>query len=141
MTMPQQLMMDAAKLRLRLQMNARLRLEVVAALSRVFREYRDPVTDDLLSTLVLAVPEELVGEAQIDQGVRSRLARASLAEAHNNVPLTPPPIPRPPIPRPPSPSPHVPISTPPPLADRPSPPPKAHGAVPRSRRPRRKALQ
>jgi hypothetical protein len=60
-------MTEAAKLRLRLQMNARLRLEVLAALSRVFREYRDPVSDELLSAVVLAVPEELLGEAAFEQ--------------------------------------------------------------------------
>ncbi len=70
METPQQ-MMEAAKLRLRLQMHPRLRLEVLAALSRVFREYRDPVTDDLLSQLILAVPDELVGEAHIDHGLHN----------------------------------------------------------------------
>jgi hypothetical protein len=68
-----QLMMEAAKLRLRMQMQPRLRLEVLAALSRVFREYSDPVTDELLSELVLAVPGELVGEARTDHGAHAPL--------------------------------------------------------------------
>ena len=76
-----QRLMEAAKLRLRLQMNARLRLEVLAAIARVFREYRDPLTDELLSTLVLAVPEELLGEAEL--GSRSKYRRLN--------PATPPP--------------------------------------------------
>jgi len=58
----QERMMEAAKLRLRFQMNNRLRLESLAALSRVFREHQEPVADDLLASLVFAVPEELLGE-------------------------------------------------------------------------------
>lgn len=57
-------MMKAARLRLRLQMNNRLRLESMAALSRVFREYQEPLDDELLAALVLAVPEELLGEME-----------------------------------------------------------------------------
>jgi hypothetical protein len=57
-------MMKAAKLRLRLQMNNRLRLESLAALSRVFREYQEYIDDELLASLVLAVPEELIGETE-----------------------------------------------------------------------------
>lgn len=86
MTNPQS-MMDAAKLRLRLQMNARLRLEVIAALSRVFREYHDPVSDELLAALILAVPEELVGEAQIDQGAHATDPNVVLAQHPHPVPV------------------------------------------------------
>jgi hypothetical protein len=56
-------MMEAGKLRLRLQMSPRLRLELLASMARVFREYGDPISDELLSTVILAVPEELLGEA------------------------------------------------------------------------------
>jgi hypothetical protein len=52
-------LMEAAKLRLRLQMNNRLRLELLAAISRLFREHEEPMPDDLLASIVLAVPEEL----------------------------------------------------------------------------------
>ena len=99
--MSSQRMMEAAKLRLRLQMNARLRLEMLAALARVFREYRDPITDDLLSTLILAVPEELLGEAPADPS-----NGAGKIWAQNNPvppdeePLTPIPPPFRPIPPP-----------------------------------------
>jgi hypothetical protein len=48
-------------LRLRLQMNNRLRLETLAALSKVFREYNEPLRDELLASVVLALPEELPG--------------------------------------------------------------------------------
>lgn len=50
---------EAARLRLRFQMNNRLRLESLAALSKVFRDYGEPVSDDLLASLTFAVPTEL----------------------------------------------------------------------------------
>lgn len=53
----QERMMEAAKLRLRFQMNSRLRLESLAAISRVLREHQEPVGDELLASLVLALPE------------------------------------------------------------------------------------
>ena len=53
-------------LRLRFQINNRLRLECLAALSRVFRENGESLSDELLSSLVLAVPDELPGERPPD---------------------------------------------------------------------------
>src|SRR6266508_1007816 len=50
---------EVATLRLKFQMNNRLRLESLAALSRVFREYDEVISDDLLASLVFAVPDEL----------------------------------------------------------------------------------
>jgi len=41
-------------------MNNRLRLECLAAISRVFREFREPLSDELLSSIIFALPEELV---------------------------------------------------------------------------------
>ena len=55
--------MEVAKLRLRFQMNGRLRLESLAALSKVFREYGEPIREELLGSIVFAVPEELLGPA------------------------------------------------------------------------------
>ena len=52
-----------ASLRLRLQMNRRLRLESLAALSKVFREFGEPLEDELLASFVFALPEELLGES------------------------------------------------------------------------------
>jgi hypothetical protein len=49
-------------LRLRFQINNRLRLECLAAVSRVFREHGESLSDELLSSLVFAVPDELPGE-------------------------------------------------------------------------------
>ncbi|HEU5236092.1 MAG TPA: hypothetical protein VFU37_03055 [Pyrinomonadaceae bacterium] len=47
-------------LRFRFQMNNRLRLECLAAISKVFRDFREPLSDELLSSIVFAIPEELV---------------------------------------------------------------------------------
>jgi len=57
-------MMEVAKLRLRFRMNNRLRLESLAMLSRLFREHNEPIADELLASIVFAVPEELMGEAE-----------------------------------------------------------------------------
>ncbi len=43
---------EAENLRFRFQMNNRLRLESLAAVSRVFREFGEPISDDLLSSLI-----------------------------------------------------------------------------------------
>src|SRR6476661_7982511 len=56
---PQQSFREISGLRLRLQMNNRLRLESLAALSKVFREYGEPISDQLLASVVLALPDEL----------------------------------------------------------------------------------
>src|ERR1043166_2940363 len=47
-------------LRFRFQMNNRLRLECLAAISKIFRDFREPLSDELLSSIVFAIPEELV---------------------------------------------------------------------------------
>ncbi|MEA2204724.1 MAG: hypothetical protein QOE77_1500 [Blastocatellia bacterium] len=51
---------EAQNLRFRFQMNRRLRLECLAAVSKVFREQGEPISDELLSTIVFALPQELV---------------------------------------------------------------------------------
>jgi len=50
----------AENLRFRFQMNNRLRLECLAAMSKVFREFGEPIGDELLSSVVFALPQELV---------------------------------------------------------------------------------
>jgi hypothetical protein len=55
-------MMEVAKLRLKLRTNARLKRELKAALSKVFREHEEPIGHGLLSSMVFAVPEELKKE-------------------------------------------------------------------------------
>ena len=61
----QELVMEAAKLRLRLRMNNRLKLESQALLSKLLREHEVPVADELLSCLIFAVPDELLIETQL----------------------------------------------------------------------------
>src|SRR5687767_15801637 len=62
----QESMREVSGLRLRFQMNNRLRLESLAALSKVFREYGEPISDQLLSSIVLALPDELHGNGAIN---------------------------------------------------------------------------
>jgi len=50
----------AENLRFRFQMNNRLRLECLAAISKIFRDFREPLSDELLSSIIFALPEELV---------------------------------------------------------------------------------
>jgi hypothetical protein len=52
---------EMESLRFRFRMNHRLRLESLSALSKVFREFGEPISDDLLSSLVFALPQELTG--------------------------------------------------------------------------------
>jgi hypothetical protein len=66
----QELIMEAAKLRLRLRMNNRLKLESQALLSRLFREHGVPVGDELLSCLIVAVPDELIVEAEASKPLK-----------------------------------------------------------------------
>jgi hypothetical protein len=141
MANPQE-MMEAAKLRMRLQMNPRLRLEVFGALSRVFREYNDPVSDELLSSLLLATPDELIGEAHPAPNAHFRGPQEEVPV----VPITGTPpqdtgTPRPgrkPIPRTPTPIPRTPgARVPVPLIPPPSPDPRTPPgvSVPKPRRP------
>jgi hypothetical protein len=51
---------EVENLRFRFQMNNRLRLESLAELSKLFREFGEPISDDLLSSVVFALPRELV---------------------------------------------------------------------------------
>jgi hypothetical protein len=57
----QESLREIENLRLRFRMNNRLRLESLAALSKIFREHGEPLRDELLASLVFAVPEELNG--------------------------------------------------------------------------------
>jgi hypothetical protein len=77
----------AAQLRFRMYANNRLRLETLAALSKVFREHNEPIQDELLGNLVFAVPQELLGEAPP--------GRPGHFEAKGQPSAPPPPGPRP----------------------------------------------
>ena len=58
---------EAQRLRLKLQMDSRLHLEVLAALSKTFRENGEKISNDLLRSLVFAVPDELPGEGEVSK--------------------------------------------------------------------------
>ncbi|MFL6255234.1 MAG: hypothetical protein ACJ74T_09425 [Pyrinomonadaceae bacterium] len=89
--------MEAAGLRLRLQMNNRLRLEVLAALSKVFREFGEPISDELLASVVLAIPDELVG---YNGGSSNASNEHTLPSPPGTPPSPPAPPPLPPVPPP-----------------------------------------
>jgi len=78
---------EVENLRFRFQMKNRLRLECLAAISKVFREFDEPVSDELLSTFVFALPQELVN------GHNGRFARfeesTALAFEHEKPGLPP----------------------------------------------------
>src|ERR1044072_7466053 len=57
---PRESFRDVENLRFRFQMNNRLRLECLAAVSKVFRDFEEPIADDLLASIVFALPQELL---------------------------------------------------------------------------------
>ena len=57
---PRESFRDVENLRFRFQMNNRLRLECLAAVSKVFRDFAEPIGDELLASIVFALPQELV---------------------------------------------------------------------------------
>jgi hypothetical protein len=59
----QVMLKQVANLRLRFQINRRLRLESLAAISKVFRDCGEAIEDELLASIVFAVPDELLSEA------------------------------------------------------------------------------
>jgi hypothetical protein len=106
---------EAENLRFRFQMNNRLRLESLAAVSKVFREFGEPISDDLLSSLVFAVPHELI----VSNGVGFVVGAGNLQAGQYDNPSGPPPQPGPSGP-PPQPGP----SGPPPQPGPSGPPPR-----------------
>jgi len=50
---------EVAALRHSFHIDGRLRLEFLSTVSRLLREYEVPVSNELLASLVLAVPDEL----------------------------------------------------------------------------------
>jgi hypothetical protein len=55
----QEALREIAALRHNLHINSRLRLEFLANISKLLRDYGISADDELLSSLILAVPEEL----------------------------------------------------------------------------------
>lgn len=75
---------EARRLRLKMQMDGRFHLEVLAALSRTFRENGESVSNDLLRSLVFAVPDELPG-----QGSASAMVNSTGRPAYVKIPPQP----------------------------------------------------
>ena len=111
---------ESENLRFRFQMNNRLRLESLAAVSKVFREFGEPISDDLLSSLVFAVPNELIAS----NGLGYVVGNGNLHAAPYDNPSGPPqPGPDKP-PEPPKPGPDKPPEPPKPGPSGPPQPPK-----------------
>ena len=97
---------EVENLRFRFQMNNRLRLESLAELSKVFREFGEPISDNLLSSLVFALPQELVsnGHGYVQEAGDSPLeARVDGPPQPPLPPESPKPGPKPGPPQPPLP--------------------------------------
>jgi outer membrane biosynthesis protein TonB len=113
---------EIENLRFRFQMNNRLRLECLAAVSKAFREFGEPITDELLGGVVFALPQELVssngnGHAHAAQGVATEEWKAGAQPKPGQPPDGPPPKPKPGQPPdgpPPPPKPGQPPDGPPP---------------------------
>lgn len=67
---------EAQRLRVKMQMNSRLHLEVLAALSKTFRDNGEKVSDGFLRSVVFAVPEELPGEGALSKTAVMRIAQS-----------------------------------------------------------------
>ena len=80
---------DVENLRFRIQMNNRLRLECLAAVSKVFREFSEPINDELLSSIVFALPQELLSangyskaQGQVTAGLSVAYGQQSLEKGN-----------------------------------------------------------
>lgn len=132
---------EIENLRFRFQMNNRLRLECLAAVSKAFREFGEPLTDELLGGIVFALPQELVssngnGYGHAEQGVANEEWKAGAPPDGPPKPGAPPDgPPKPGAPPDGPPTPGAPPDAPPPPPkpgappDGPPPPPKP-GAPP-----------
>jgi hypothetical protein len=106
---------EVANLRYALQSKSRLRLEFLGELSRLLRVHGQPVKDEVLASLVLAIPDELPGEGFASK-YNGEAVYASTPPETGIPPKTPPKPPTTGIPpKPPSPEPRQPAR--PPKAD------------------------
>ena len=83
---------DVENLRFRVQMNNRLRLECLAAVSKVFREFEEPINDELLSSVIFALPQELIsgnGHSKAQLKVAAGVSAADGYQALSNPPDAP----------------------------------------------------
>ncbi len=114
---------EAENLRFRFQMNNRLRLESLAAVSKVFREFGEPISDDLLSSLIFAVPNELIASNGLGYVLGTGDLHAGQYDNPGGPPQPPKPGPSGP-PQPPKPGPSGPPQPPKPGPGGPPQPPK-----------------
>ncbi len=96
----QESLQEIFNLRLRFQMNSRLRLESLAALSRLFREHNEDLNDELLATMVFALPAELPGERPDFQVLTPEAKKPGTQPPQPGSPGTQPHPPQPPSPQP-----------------------------------------
>jgi hypothetical protein len=118
---------EVANLRYALQSKSRLRLEFLGELSKLLRVHGQPVRDEVLASLVLAIPDELPGE-----GFASKYNGETLY-AESTPPDSPPETGIPPKTPPRPPTTAIPPKTPPspvpePESPQPARPPKAGSA-------------
>ena len=128
----QECLREAENLRFRFQMNNRLRLESLAAVSKVFREFGEPISDDLLSSLVFAVPNELIASNGRGFVAEAANLRAEQPGYLSGPPQPPKPGPSGPPQPPPKPGPSGPPQPPPKPGPSgpPQPPPKPGASGP-----------
>ena len=100
---PRETFREVENLRFRFQMNNRLRLECLAAVSKVFRDFEEPIADDLLASVVFALPQELVsangnGRAYATGGLQAGIPPHEPIPPDQPKPGIPPEEPKPGIP-------------------------------------------
>ncbi len=91
---------EIAKVRMHFQINNRLRLESLAAISRTFREHGATISDELLASLVPAIRQELPGESSSEELSAAGKPPKGRSQT-GKPPLSRPPLGRPPMGRPP----------------------------------------
>ncbi|MEK6333656.1 MAG: hypothetical protein AABM67_01830 [Acidobacteriota bacterium] len=80
---------DVENLRFRVQMNNRLRLECLAAVSKVFREFEEPINDELLSSVIFALPQELISSNGHSKSQQKVAAGMNAADAYQGKGIPP----------------------------------------------------
>jgi hypothetical protein len=94
----QETLQEVAALRHNFHVNHRLRLEFLGSLSKLFRDYGIQASDELLGSLVLSVPEEILSGPQNGNGNGHHTAHASSDSEKTAVPpaapgrTSPPPV-------------------------------------------------
>ena len=74
---PQETLREVAALRHSFHANQRLRLEFLASVSKLLRDYGVQASDELLSSLIVSVPEEVLNGHQNGNGAQASSERMS----------------------------------------------------------------